>query len=528
MNYSYKKLTSVLGMALIGISSPCAAQNALTPDDCVNSVAITSMPDGVLHDNLFRSGVGMYCYGGSEQVMEIDGEVGRIVVNGDKIYVYDPLISGHTYTWMEGKLSDDGKVIIPTPQLVMGSEAEGWREFLMNCIYDKETATGVPDMENTDIVYSYVDGVLKLEEGIPSLFEWGVPTDPWTWEPIGDTPQWIWSGYADTECLIEPFDYSMQQPPANIVLEDYQLYSIQGGVTICRDVKLGISGNEVWVNGLEDNYPEAFVKGTLDNGELVFDSQFICLDEKVHLFQFLLPAVAEFEGDGDEASSYSISDKVTMTYNAEDGSFSAPRNQVLFVNGGVKSIYALSIFEAPALRKKFTGQLEAPADPLILQWQPFNDSGYAALVIGLPQVDINGNYIPTEDLFYVLYDGEEEIELSPELFPNVEDYIVEIPYDWWCYDIVPNGPTRTVYFYFDVENPGVRLSYDSESGKILSSNTVYAIQTNIESSAAEKKVVREELYDLNGRPANNLTKGIVIKKVTYDDGTMHVKKQLTR
>lgn len=506
------------------------AHAELTPADCINKLPITNTPEGVLHDNLFRSGSGMYCYGGVEQKNSWNGEIGKIVVNGDKIYVFNSLISGLTYTWMEGSLSEDStKVTVHTPQLIMGSEAEGWREFLMNVKYDAATVSGVPDEENRDIIFSYVDGVLTLEEGLPGIFEWAIPTDPWTWEPIGDTEQWVWSGYADDTCKIEPFDYTMQQPPKDTLLEDYELYFLQGGVTIHRPVKLGISGNEVWVNGVEDNYPEAFIKGTVENGELTFDTQFICLDEIAKLFQFLLPARAEFDNGDDEASGYHIADKATLIYNESEGSFKAGRDEVLFVNGGTASIYALSIFEAPELRKKYDGELARPADPVILTYTPFDLSmGFGYFAFALPQVDENGNAIPLDSLYYVLYDGEEEIELDPDFFPNVPEYMVEIPYNFWCNDLVPNGPTRSLYFYYDIENPGVRLCYDRDNGAVISSDIIYAATSGLDSVNEENKILTEEYYNMNGMKVSSEYSGILVKKTTYSNGSQRVKKIFKR
>lgn len=525
-----KNLYIFLAMG-VAVTSLSVHGTEMTPDDCVNSSVISMTPEGTLYDNLFRSGSGIYCYGG--QLLEEnkwDGEIGQIVVNGDKLYYYNPLISGQTYTWLEGELSADGnRVTFHTPQLILGDNPNELQEFLCNTKYDEATSTAVPDAEKRDIIFSYDNGVLELIEGMPGIFEWQIPTDPDTWEPIGDTPEWCWSGYADTAICIEDFKEAPQTPPAGLTLEEYVLYSYQAGVQICLEIGVGILNDEVWIQGLEKNYPEAFVKGTLKDNVLTFETQFICLDEKARLFQFLLPATASFDGDGMEATGYTIADKAELAYDPQTGTFTAPREECLFVNGGKVSILALSLFEAPQLRKKNTEPLAAPADPIILQYLPYDeDMGFGAFAFALPQTDLNGNFIPTAQLYYTLYDGEKEIPLDPELFPSVEEYMVEIPYDWWCDDVVPNGCTRTVYFYYETENPGVCLIYDNTDGTAMRSTTVYASQSNIEGINTFREVSAEEYFDLTGRKVIKGTKGLLVKRTRYTDGTVQVRKLMVR
>lgn len=212
----------------------------------------------------------------------------------------------------------------------------------------------------------------------------------------------------------------------------------------------------------------------------------------------------------------------------------AKRHKLPEVEIGVNSnlgqmIYALSIFEAPVLRKKYSGEPARPQNPVILDWSPYDmEQQSSYFTFSLPQVDVNGNALSTDNMFYVLYDGDEEIELDPDLFPNVPEYMVEIPYNWWCYDVVPNGPVRTVWFSYYVTDPGVKLMYDMSDGSVLSSDTVYVNMSGINTVQASSSVTSEEYYDLSGRRVTEAYKGIVVKRSYHSDGSVTTSKQIMK
>lgn len=98
-----------------------------------------------------------------------------------------------------------------------------------------------------------------------------------------------------------------------------------------------------------------------------------------------------------------------------------PADTVLFVNAGLESIYALTRYEQPQFRPETTLTTCVPANPVIIEYLPYSYEGdYGCVNVALPQVNVAGEYLNPDNMFYSLYENDEVMEISSDFFPDVE------------------------------------------------------------------------------------------------------------
>lgn len=497
---------------------------SLTPENSVNDEVITKPDGGTAIDGLFRISESGYYYFGAGETKLIDGEEGHLVIDGDDIYILNPLIGGVTNTWVKGTLSADGAVTVPTPQLISGGSGDSFAYYLLNGVFDEATATATVNEEETDIIYSYKDGVLTLVKGNPSIFEFTEPYDIMG-DPVGDSKEWVWEGDIAFSDEFKPYPALGESAPENAVSVDYILYTMSEGVTEGLPVKVAFVGNDCWVQGLEINMPDVWAKGIVEGDKIIFRSQYMCLDTKSHIFQFLIPGRAIVE-DG-VTVGYEMCEEVVMDYNAAEGSIVSPKGSVLFVNGGQTSIFALSKYEDATFRKRVELTSFVPADPVIISYTPYDiESGFGGLNIALPQVNVNGEYLDSSKLYYSLMLDGEPFAIDSEYFPNTEETLWEVPYDFYNYDISVSGVVHSLYFCADINDPGVKLMYYDDKGNVYESNIVYVSGNGVENTETVAEAVAEIFTDIAGCRVGPDYKGLCIRTVIFKDGSRKVTKMM--
>lgn len=513
-----KKAACALGIIAAACAFSLPATAVLTPNDALNKEVITNPAGGTHITGLYRSGVSAYYYFGSGESMTIDGEEGQLVTDGNDIYILNPVLGGTTNTWVKGEIAPDGTVTVATPQLISGGAAEGFAYYLMNGLFDEDNNEACVNDVESRLRYRYIDGKLSLAEGCPSIFEYTVPCDI-NGNPIeGEPEQWVWSGYMSFSDEFRPHATMGESAPATLKATEYVMYSDSEGVQEGRPVKAGIEGDSFWIQGLEVNVPQAWVKGEITGDKVTFTPQFICLDEKQHLFQFLLPARTVME-DG-VTVGYDIAENVVMDYDREHGTLKAPKGQTLFVNAGVTSIYALSRYESPELRPDAPLSGYVPANPVILTYTPYSEEWQSGgLDVALPQVNTFGEYLNPEEMYYMLMEKDEPVEISSDRFPDTEEPMWEIPYYYAGGAIFASGTVHSITFSAPIEDLGVKLIYYDNKGAAYESDIV---RVNGEGGVSElgEREIREIYYtDMTGLRVSGTTPGLLIRTVVYTDGT---------
>lgn len=209
------------------------------------------------------------------------------------------------------------------------------------------------------------------------------------------------------------FDYAttLCEAPEDLVTETYLFdgtdtyYDRQ----TTKNVEVGFKDSYVYFQGLSDFMPEAWVRGELVDGVVTIPDWF--LGEYTSTFGSMN---LTFSG-------------ATFTYDAEADKFYSEEGFQSLAESG----YAMDEFAKVTILKVLE-QEATPADPSI----EFMKSAYGDYIVNLeiPIQDVDGNYMVSDKLSYVLYvekDGEQsELEFTTDLYERIEENMTEIPYDY--------------------------------------------------------------------------------------------------
>ena len=208
---------------------------------------------------------------------------------------------------------------------------------------------------------------------------------------------------------------------------DEQIY-----VEFAKQINIGFDGNDVYVQGLCTDLPEAWVKGTLNGTTATFATgQYFGADERLASWGYIYEHYFMGYGNGIE--------DVVFNFDAETGVFTT--DTWIIDNEYKSSLYYYLIF-SDNVWTPFVEQPGKPANPEIVS---VNLNGtYPSLQLNIPTVDVDGNNMNVNKLYYRLFgDIEHVIEpiaFTPELYTECgfEDTVYEIPYtlddDWDIYE----------------------------------------------------------------------------------------------
>jgi len=377
----------------------------------------------------------------------VSGAVGSVVFGADnKVYFKDLVSQDNMGTWVVGTISGD-KITINLPQTVWDS-GEGYCIEVAKMTYEDSwyvratNQTVTLNYDATTGVISTPDGDLKT--GLELI---GLSYDD----------DLTWAGYGDWNFTFEKVTDVLVEAPAGLTTETYSLAA--DGYTGSL-VKVGFNGNDVYVQGIDANLPENWIKGTIDGNKVTFKSgQYVGGDEVAGSHQYLMSATAEQQYDSywDEYyTEYTLSDTdITFDYDAATKTFS--NSNMFLLNAGKTEVNYLYVFDK-AVIAPFTEVAATPAAPVVELSENDYDYysygyGWGAIYIDLKTVDVNGNYTLPEKTSYKLW-----VKVNGEVMPlslSYYDYIYqqvetmnEIPYDYndnW--DIGNSGSNKYVYYY---------------------------------------------------------------------------------
>ena len=221
------------------------------------------------------------------------------------------------------------------------------------------------------------------------------------------------------------------EPPTDMETADYAYAGVSGfsgGGEFSRIVKVGFYGNEVYLQGISEDIPGAWIKGTLDNGVATFATGQL-------LGQYSSSRSLYFHGlnlgDGDpvipvefsydaESNTFTNQTSIIITYLPDEWWDESTKRNALYEY--VKSAVIRKIAEKPA----------TPENPSIsnMQYLVAGDR----LLTNVTVVDTEGQGIVADKLYYKIYSEDElgtqaEVAFSKELYPElVGDNRIEIPY----------------------------------------------------------------------------------------------------
>jgi len=284
-----------------------------------------------------------------------------------------------------------------------------------------------------------------------------------------------------------------------------------------RPIKVGFYGsNEVYIQGLSYAVEDAWVKGTIREGVVSIPETYLGIYEDYYVVGGNL-----YHDDFELFFS-----GATLAYDAETGMFTSADGYESYDSPE----YGFTFDEyTDVVLTKVEEKVAIPAAPEITE---FNiDGNYPYVTFNVPIEDVNGDPLLVDKLYYTLWiqkagSQPTQLTLTKDLYENLTEDMTEIPYgfvdDWDFY-------ISKVYLNQDEEeiaswtNIGIQSIYYG-GDECRKSNIIWleGEPTGISNVNAENG--KAVYYDLQGRMTNASAKGLLIKQVRKDDGTVKTAK----
>lgn len=418
---------------------------------------IVDQPEGrqVLYS---RSGSAYFYYWGYVFNTTVADAVGNVVFGeGNTVYVKNLLTQYTTNSWTKGTINGS-TIVFDFPQKALNSQ--GYDYFLNYGALSEDleftpggSLTMKYDAETGEI--SPLDEAFVTGEKVIALVD-------------GDN---LWTGYADWDMSYAVVTDEQVQAPEGIETAPYSLTASGYDGSI---VKVGFTSDAVYVQGIDANLPDTWVKGAIEGNKVIFKSgQYIGADEVSGYHQYLYAATSTQEYDPyyDEYNTvYTlVDDDIVFTYDAETKTLES--NSLFLINAGKTTVSYLNVFENAKIAP-FVETAATPATPEITDFYEGGTSyymsgyGWGYITAKVLTSDVDGNYILPEKLSYALWvkvNGEEKqltLSWNDYMYQEVET-LSELPFgynDTW--DIYASGLEQTVYYYvIGPEAYGVQAIY---------------------------------------------------------------------
>ena len=482
---------------------------------------IMDVPEGTLYDNMYASS---FAYGlgwGDIYIQNVDGGIGKVVEGDDgNLYIYNPISQGYIWfsilPWIKAEPAGDGKYVVHLPQLYIIDVGDPYYAYCMH--YDEDEGMPVVEEEG-DIEFTWENGVLtQLGDKFIGLCD--------------ATADWFYM--ADQHIVYAPQNDEITTLPEDMFVQSYTMtyLSDPSDLTQTKEtvVSVAIDGEDIYMGNLNNNNPDSYIKGHLADGKATFPTrQYLGPDAYYngHIYVLTGEAYVDAETYSSPVFNYNLNDEIVFNVDEDARNIVAEWPAAMVTNVGPNTLSILNDYVAPGLAA-FDEVPAVPATPVFTDEDVTVNSsaGWTVLHFTIPTVDVDGNKLNENKLYYNIYLDGEVFTFDPEDYIGLSSAMTNIPYkfeDNINFDIYISNGRHTVYLYTtDFEQVGVQSIYTAGDEENRS-DIVYNLNPNvtgINEMASGARVVDTRYYDLTGRqlPTAPAT-GIYLKHVTYSDST---------
>lgn len=339
--------------------------------------------------------------------VEFERTVG-LALSGDTMYIRG-LGDANEDAWVKGYKTADDTYTFPKGQ-DLGTYARTYRLFLV----------GYPDGEATDVVLKVdaTNGVYQFEG---AFLENAKYTDK----------SYYLNRFETGAISIAEYVPEKPQPvvvPDNLETETFTFSAVDyfDAVDVARNIQVGVVGNDVYVQGVSEYLPEAWIKGTTEGDKVTFATgQFLGEYKGTELwfigYDTSIRSITDYVMDFDAATS-------TLTCTSLLAGVNAYQNKVQ------ASVYE---FYQNVKVQKIVEKATTPATPSVNNVWFAVEGEYAEFSI--PTVDVEGAGLVSDKVFYKFYYEDAEgttgaVTLTKAQYETLENDMTEIPLDFYSPD----------------------------------------------------------------------------------------------
>jgi len=300
-------------------------------------------------------------------------------------------------------------------------------------------------------------------------------------------------------------------------------------------VSVVIDGEDIYMGNLNNNNPDSYIKGTYKDGKATFPTrQYLGVDAYYngHIYVLTGDAYVDSETYSSPVFNYTLNDEIVFNVDEDARNIVAEWPAAMVTNVGPNTLLIINDYVAPALTA-FDEVPAAPATPLFTDDDLTINStaGWSVLHFTIPTVDVDGNKLNENKLYYSIIVDNNTYIFEPETYIGLSEPMTVIPYkfeDNINFDIYMNNGRHTVYLYTtDYTTVGVQSLYTAGGEENWSDIAAVANPnpTSITEVRDGAQVVSTSYYDLTGRELPSApAKGLYLQRATYSDGTATVTK----
>lgn len=500
---------------------------------------ITEQPQGTLHNNFYRSGESFAVMMGDIAQLPFDGVCGSVVVADDNktVYFQNPIGAYYSTSWIVGQRTEGDTIEVKLPQQFVHEVYEDGNQdgylYKLKPIKVSEDGysytTFVPDDDQT-VKYVWRNDSLYLVNTVADSKLLGMCN------ANGE-----WYGFGDYVSLYEVFNQQATAPKDASKAQNMALTFSESGQPYGRIKKVVKEGNDFFIAGLDENMPNAWVKGTLADNKVTFSGhQYMGIDPQTLCYTFFEPIAHKQEwfdygdGEGDYYDNPVMLDKIEFSYDPATETLQS--DSTFYVNQGYKRLNQMYTYDAPTFTpwtEKATTPM--PADKELIYYTPYNEEeGCGYYSFAPSEFDAEGYLLDTKQLYYTIYLDDEPMTFDPEDYPSLAQPTTEMPYQYSdLVDIVYYAGMFNIKTYITgFDRIGVQLIYKG-GGEVRKSSIVYVNANSDEDpdgineiGANGSKVVGTSYTDLSGRSVSRPTQGVYIQTTRMANGTLRSTKRI--
>ena len=462
------------------------------------------------------------------------GALSIVFAEDNKVYLQRPVSWSYYDGWIEGVLSDDGKtIIVPMGQYIAYTKSLEMAVQVGIFVYDENAETYVYDPSIEELTYSiHDDGTIWQDDTDQSIILGTMN------RAFGDVFQYLdyeWLQSGDFGSVYIPAEEQPITPPEGLVTANYYLTTAVNDGTdwdpYTAIVEMGYDGDDVWLQGISEYLPAAWIKGVREGNQITFPNPQL-LGSYEALFYFKAAEYNPLNGNTTQKD-------MVLTVN-DDGTLST--FDYIFITVDKDSLFFVNYYQGLTLSRYPDATVIVP-DGLQLRNYIFSyqtkPSATAPLTPGETSVKvaffedevyIRGlwEYMPNAWVMGRLVDGQLVMDLSQFLGNYKQEYEATYPIFLTAFDPETGMLLPQVTFTFDAEkktftNATSPLSIGINKTGYLSLQDFFEC-TFIPEDAGVATILADDVhitdyYDLQGRRYDEIpsTSGIYIVK--YSDGT---------
>ncbi|MDE7397443.1 MAG: hypothetical protein K2M98_06925, partial [Muribaculum sp.] len=410
---------AVVALLLSGVMSTVQAADA----------PITTLPEGGTTTLYSRSGGCYYAYAGNNYAtMEYDYLPVEVVEydNGD-VYVKN-IISQYDYSYYKCdsyiKGHKEGSTIsFPMPQMVI-TQTWGmttYHYYVSMLEYSNAKKTFVPVADDKQVYTMTVkdDGTIAAETINNGMEFIGM---------VDDDNDWCYYGEVFMNLT------KMTEVPVTLPagVNPVQMRAVSGETS--RDVVMAFDGNDVYLQGIFELKPDAWIKGQRNGNKVSFASgQYLGISQTGSFFGYFM--AAEFEQDyssTEEGRVIKPREAIVYDYDEAAGIMVASSDYLMVYNKNPKNIDYMEYVVSPKFQAISDNISKQPKDPWNVGFRCYNPkTGQNGQILFLSsELNVDGYALDEKNLYYRLFINGEPFVFTKKDFYSIEKDMTFVPYNY--------------------------------------------------------------------------------------------------